>query len=88
MKWLSERIGVADRCQRIAFALQAYNGGLGWVRKRRALSDHPDVCLDYTCNINPGILPSNQAEAGNYPERIIRVIEPRYIREGWGDPLC
>ena len=35
-KWLWDRLGGADACQRMAFALSAYNGGIGWVGRRRS----------------------------------------------------
>lgn len=34
-KWLWERLDGADACQRMAFTLSAYNGGIGWVGRDR-----------------------------------------------------
>lgn len=85
-KWLLERIKAADDCERMAFALSAYNGGLGWVYKRQKLSQAPGVCLGHTCQINPGVTASSQAENAHYPEVILRKYEPLYSR--WGHGSC
>ncbi|MFR3457114.1 MAG: transglycosylase SLT domain-containing protein [Bilophila wadsworthia] len=34
-KWLWDRLNGADACQRMAFTLSAYNGGIGWVGRDR-----------------------------------------------------
>lgn len=88
--WLHQRIaGAADGCQRMAFALAAYNGGLGWVIKRQAAArrDGLDagVCLGATCAINPGISPASQRENEHYP-RAVLAREALYRR--WGAGAC
>jgi len=89
MKDLYEDVRFAtDRCERYAFALAAYNGGMGWVRKRQMLSQHPETCLHQTCEINPGILPSNQRENSEYPERILLRLTPIYQKAQWGPGRC
>ena len=85
-KWLTERIKAADDCERMAFALSAYNGGLGWVYKRQKISQTPGLCLDNTCQLNPGITPASQAENQHYPEVILRKYEPLY--SSWGNGSC
>lgn len=75
-------------CERMAFSLAAYNGGLGWVYKRQARSPHPGLCLAGTCEINPGITASNQRENAAYPRRILIQLEPQYVRGGWGRGSC
>jgi len=72
--------------ERMAFALSAYNGGLGWVRRRQAMSDDPGRCLGASCDINPGIRPAAQVENRAYPRRIILELLPRYHAAGWGGP--
>jgi soluble lytic murein transglycosylase-like protein len=85
-KWLADRIRADDECQDMAFALSAYNGGLGWVYKRQKLSDQPGLCLGATCQINPGITAASQQENQHYPELILRRYEPLYA--SWGNGAC
>lgn len=85
-KWLFDRIRADNACQAMAFALSAYNGGLGWVYKRQKRSSSPGVCLDATCNINPGIAPAAQAENQHYPALILRTYAPVY--QAWGASPC
>lgn len=85
-KWLWTRIKAASPCERMAFTLAAYNGGLGWVQKRQQVSAQPGVCLGHTCRINPGIKPAAQAENQAYPERILQQLEPLYA--AWGPRSC
>lgn len=84
-RWLYDRIKAKTNCDRWQFTLSAYNGGLGWVYKRRNLSKDP---LDYTATarINPGIHPANQIENEHYPARIIFKHQPAY--RGWGKTEC
>ena len=85
-KWLEDRITAADPCERMAFALSAYNGGLGWVYKRQKMSQAPGLCLDHTCKLNPGVTPASQAENQHYPEVILHKFEPLY--SSWGKGSC
>jgi soluble lytic murein transglycosylase-like protein len=87
-KWLADRILADDACQDMAFALSAYNGGLGWVYKRQKLSPQPGTCFDSTCAINPGITPAAQRENHQYPVAILRKYEPLYVAAGWGAGVC
>lgn len=86
-RWLWDRLPVAeDECQRMAFVLTAYNGGLGWVYKRQRLGAAPGVCLGATCRINPGVSPQSQLENQHYPELILQRYEPLYA--SWGPGSC
>jgi soluble lytic murein transglycosylase-like protein len=85
MQWLHARIKASDECNRVNFALAAYNGGLGYVYRRQKLSKRPGVCVGATCDINPGITAANQRENSEYPRRIT-AIAPRYDR--WGPRAC
>ena len=87
-KHLYDRVKAANHCERMAFALSGYNGGLGWVYKRQKLSDFPQYCLAKTCDINPGITPGNQRENADYPRRILLQHEPLYVGSGWGSGSC
>jgi soluble lytic murein transglycosylase-like protein len=75
-----------DDCQRFAYALSAYNGGLGWVYKRQARSPQPGTCFELTCNINPGITPASQRENADYPRVILKHHQPIYA--AWGQGIC
>lgn len=84
---LFTKVRKADNdCERIAFALSAYNGGLGWVHKRQALSPQPGRCIDHTCRINPGIRPAAQAENEGYPRLILLRHQDLYAQ--WGPRMC
>ena len=87
-KFLYDRVTAVDHCERMAFVLSAYNGGLGWVNKRKAKSSTPLVCIGATCAINPGITAANQSENADYPRRILHRHEPHYVRAGWGNGSC
>jgi soluble lytic murein transglycosylase-like protein len=89
-KFLWEKNNGADsRCDRMAFTLVGYNGGQGnvqreknaarlagaapgrwWGAVERFCLRRDDACL----------------ESRGYPERILRVLEPRYA--GWGPRSC
>lgn len=84
--WLWQRIKADDDCQRMAFTLSAYNGGLGWVYKRQRLGTEPGVCLGATCRINPGVSAASQRENEHYPEVILQRYEPLYA--SWGPGSC
>lgn len=86
--WLSKRIAAINPCERLAFAMSAYNGGLGWVNKRKARSDEPLVCFGATCDINPGVSAASQRENAHYPKIILQTFEPAYIKAGWGKGAC
>ena len=85
-QWLWQRISADTDCQRMAFTLAGYNGGLGWVYKRQKRSATPGQCLGATCAINPGVTPASQAENQHYPEVILRRYAPLYA--AWGPESC
>lgn len=88
MKWLRARITADDECQRMGFAFQSYNSGLGWVYKRQKLSRVPGQCFRAACNVNPGVLASNQQEAQDYPLRIEHHWAAKFRIAGWGGTSC
>lgn len=86
-RWLWDRVTVAENsCERMAFVLAAYNGGLGWVYKRQRLSPEPGRCLGASCSINPGITAASQRENEHYPRVILQRYEPLYA--SWGPGSC
>jgi soluble lytic murein transglycosylase-like protein len=81
-RFLYDRVRApATSCDRWLFAFSAYNGGEGRVRKRQELSPSPGVWA-VTGIINPGILPSNQAENERYGPRILFHLQPRFAHLG------
>lgn len=87
-KWLWDRVKAESDCERMAFALSGYNGGLGYVYKRQKLSATPARCLGAACDLNPGIRPAAQVENRNYPRLILLTHAPLYARAGWGKGVC
>lgn len=85
-RWLWDRIQADDDCERMAFSLAAYNGGLKWVQRRQKASPLPGVCLAATCTLNPGITAANQRENERYPRVILLQHQPLY--RTWGPALC
>lgn len=85
-RWLYDRVRTsASECDRWHFTLSAYNGGLGWVYKRQAMSAAPGF-WDQTGSINPGIHPANQQENARYSPRILLGHQPGFA--GWGRSVC
>lgn len=85
-RWLWQRTRADDDCERMAFALASYNGGLGWTQKRQRMSPRPGACLGQTCQINPGISPANQRENEHYPRVIL--LQHQALYRTWGPGLC
>jgi len=95
-KWLYVRIKpmqtTMTECDRWAMALSAYNGGLTWVKRDRALAiefgSDPDRWWGHVEKH------SNRAdwaidENRKYPTRILIQWEPQYIAAGWaGKEAC
>ena len=74
-------------CDRIAFVLSGYNGGLGWVGKDRALSARrgldPDVYFGNVETVNAGRKPSSIRENRRYVALIFER-QAAYVKAGWG----
>lgn len=88
-RWLYERLTGFDDCERWAFVLASYNGGLGWTMRRKARSPFPEICLGMTCDINPGITPANQKQNADYARRILMRLELDYLADpGWRPGVC
>lgn len=80
-RWIWERVsfssGVSD-CRRMAATLRGYNGGLGWVLKEARTAQPCEVFRTAAaCRENL-----------DYPRRILGVLEPAYVRAGWGNGVC
>lgn len=91
--WLYKRItNTASDCDRWAFTLSAYNGGLGWVNRDRnqasSLSQNSAYYWDVVEAINAGRSVANFKENRGYPKQIIYRWQPLYIADGWGLGVC
>ena len=73
-RWLYQRIPAAPVCDRWAMTLSAYNGGLGWLRRDRALA--AEYGLDssrweHVKLVNAGRSAASYRENRGYPDRIL-----------------
>ncbi|ANF62131.1 lytic transglycosylase [[Haemophilus] ducreyi] len=88
--WLYPRIHAATDCDRWAFVLSAYNGGLGWVqrdkRKARIQGLDPMAYWHTVESVNAGRSRANFIENRGYPKRIIYRWQLRYMH--WGNSVC
>ena len=91
-RWLYDRLSPMraaslDACDRMAFALSAYNGGIGWVGKDRTLSARkgldPDRYFGSVETVNAGREESSIRENRQYVAYIFER-QAAYIRAGWG----
>jgi len=86
-RWIWERVrGSASDCDRWAMILSAYNGGLGWVLKKRAavarLGLEPGAWWDQVESVEVGRAPANERENRGYPRLILLKHQPLY--RAWG----
>ena len=92
MYWLWVRVKAVDACQRMAKALAAYNGGLGWVQHVDALAARLGLDPAHWWNsvegVNSGRSKAAKHENQQYPRRILLQLEPVYIGAGWGLGVC
>lgn len=78
-------------CDRWAFALRAYNGGEGWLRRERELSARGGANPNAWREVEGFRSRARWAHKENteYPQRILLRIEPAYLAAGWpGGPAC
>ena len=91
-RYLYDRITAHDECERMAMALSAYNGGLGWISrdKKRAssLGLDPLVWWRSVETVNAGRSAANWRENRAYPDRIIHRHQPLYVAAAWGPGVC
>ncbi|QST27738.1 transglycosylase SLT domain-containing protein [Escherichia albertii] len=89
-QWLWQRVAGRDGCQRMAFTLSAYNGGLGWVNRDKKLATQRGldaaVWFDAVATVNAGRSAANWRENRGYPQRILYQNAPRYL--SWGGANC
>lgn len=90
--WLLKRVDAVDACNGWAFALSAYNGGLGWVYrdKRLAVANNVSNRLYWggVERFNAGRSAGNFKQNRDYPVRILQRWEPKFVAAGWGAGVC
>lgn len=93
-RWLWQRVDGASACDRWAFTLSAYNGGLRWVQRdqitaRNAGAD-PALWFDgVAAHADSRRARANVRQNRDYVARILTVLEPLYIEAGWsGVAVC
>lgn len=93
-QWHLQRLTDHTRspCENWALALSAYNGGLGWVYRDRALALASGasglVWFDDIERFNAGRSAANFAENRHYVRAILLQWEPMYAAAGWGRGVC
>lgn len=92
-RWLWDRIPrTASECDRFAMTLSAYNGGLGWVQRDRALASSKGLDSSRYWGevetVNAGRAAWAIKENRDYPRRILHQHAPRYVAAGWGRSAC
>lgn len=90
--WLHQRVRAATPCDRMAMALAAYNGGLGWVQRDARLAAtrgrNPIAWWSNVETVNAGRSANAFRENRGYPRRILLTLEPVYEAAGWGGGSC
>ncbi|QEW05639.1 transglycosylase SLT domain-containing protein [Nitrincola iocasae] len=88
--WHFQRIKADTDCDRWAFTLSAYNGGLGWVLRDKARAaengDSRWLYWDHTERYNAGRSAANFRENRDYVQRIIHRHQSHYAT--WGPSVC
>ncbi|GAB7500124.1 transglycosylase SLT domain-containing protein [Bilophila wadsworthia] len=91
-KWLYDRLRPMRAaslavCDRMAFTLSGYNGGIGWVGKDRALAArtgrNPDRWFGHVSDVNAGRNKSAIKENRRYVTLIFQR-QSAYVNAGWG----
>lgn len=92
--WLHARVAGASACDRWAFTLSAYNGGLRWVQRdqittRNAGADPAQWFGQVAEHADSRRAPANVRENRGYVARILTQLEPLYLAAGWpGRAVC
>lgn len=89
-QWLFARVSADTPCDKMAMALSAYNGGLGWVYKDQRLASAWGVAegkwWGHVEKFNAGRHPANFKENRDYPKKILLAHQISYL--DWGNPMC
>ena len=83
-----DRLNGADACQRMAFTLSAYNGGIGWVGRDRKEAERqgrdPARWFGQVEKVNAGRSASSLRENRRYVRLILLERQYWYRKAGWG----
>jgi soluble lytic murein transglycosylase-like protein len=83
--------GAATDRERMAMALSAYNGGLGWINRDKRLASsrglNPLLWFEHVETVNAGRSAANWRENRNYPRLILLDRQQAYEAAGWGRGL-
>jgi soluble lytic murein transglycosylase-like protein len=83
--------GAASDKERMAMALSAYNGGLGWINRDKRLASgkglDPLRWFEHVETVNAGRSAANWRENRNYPRLILLDRQRTYEGAGWGSGL-
>lgn len=89
---LYRQIKAANPCERWAFTLSAYNGGLTWLMRDQQLASasgaDPLVWFGGTEHYNNGRSLASYRENRHYPKQIIQRWQHLYASAGWGVGAC
>lgn len=87
-RYLWNRVSATDDCSRMAMALSAYNGGLGWVQRDQALAEekglNPLIWFGQVEQVNAGRVPASFAENRGYPRIILLKWQAVFLPWGKG----
>lgn len=90
-RWLWERLTGADDCQRMAFVLSSYNGGIGWLGRDRKLAERQGYAADHWFGQVEEANAGRRASAFRENRRYVRLIllerQCWYSRAGWGSGI-
>lgn len=89
-KWLYNRVKGNTECDKWWFTLRSYNGGLGHIQaeSRNAVDPLDRHSVDEQCGTARRSVTHCKENLG-YPDRIINLLEPRYLQAAWlGSPTC
>lgn len=82
----------ASECDLWAFAMSAYNGGVGWVRRDRRLAENAGADPDRwfgAVELHTRRAAWARDENRAYVRRILLLLEDAYVRAGWpGQRVC
>ena len=88
-KHLYERVGGRGECNRMAFALSAYNGGEKWVTRDKAAATaagkDPNQYWNSVELYNGGRTAAAWQENRGYAPRILKILQPKYVT--WGNVI-
>jgi soluble lytic murein transglycosylase-like protein len=90
--WLFKRVDASSPCERWAFTLSAYNGGLAWVKRDQqvaaAAGADPSIWFEQVEQFNAGRSKAAFKENRHYPTVIIKRWQSLYASNSWGLGVC